>query len=453
MKIFSVNPATETVNKEFETFPKERVYSIGRTVKKSFSPWRKIGIKKRCGFLENLSEVLVKNKEKYSSLITLEMGKPIKQSLAEIEKCALAARIYAQNAQAWLRDEIVPTESKRSFVRFEPLGTILCIMPWNFPFWQVFRFAIPSLAAGNVVLLRHSNTVPICALAIEEVFKEAGFPPDVFRTVLTDYNLIAQLIGSDLIDGVSFTGSVGAGKKIGQLAGRHIKKFVLELGGSDPFIVLEDADINLACRCAVESRILNSGQSCIAAKRFIVVKKVSGMFAEGLIRSIRRMKVGNPLDMDTDIGPLASKQQIKILESQIRDAVGKGSKIECGGKKVSGTGYFWEPTVLTQVKKTMKVVRDEVFGPVAPVIVAENEVQAIREANDTEFGLGASIWTDQKRGEKLADQLEAGVVCVNKVVRSNPLMPFGGTKKSGIGRELGSFGIKEFTNIKSITVG
>lgn len=452
MKIISINPATEEVNKEFETFSEDEVINICKCARKAFEKWKKLDIKERANYLIKLADILRKNKEKYGRLITIEMGKPIKQAIAEIEKCALAAEFYAESAEKMLQDEPIQTEAKKSFVTFEPLGVILSVMPWNFPFWQVFRFAIPALIAGNVSVLRHSNNVPMCALAIEEAFRFAGFPKDVFRTIIVDHALITELVSGDLIDGVSFTGSVNAGQKIGQVAGKNIKKSVLELGGSDPFIVLEDADLNFACEAAIESRAINSGQSCIAAKRFIVVKDVAEPFLQKFIESAKSLKVGNPMDNETDIGPLASKRQIEILDSQVQDAIKKGAKIECGGTQINRKGYFYEPTVLSEIKKNMRIVKEEVFGPVAPVIIVKNEVEAIKIANSSKFGLGAGVWTTQQRGERIARQINAGIVFVNDIVKSDPHMPFGGIKKSGIGRELGTYGIKEFTNIKSIVV-
>lgn len=452
-KIKSINPATEEMNKEFELFSKSEVINICKNSQKAFEYWKRLDIRERAGYLKRLVRVLRENKAEYGRLITIEMGKPIKQSVAEVEKCAWTAEVYAENAEKWLEDELIQTGAKKSFVTFEPLGVILSIMPWNFPFWQVFRFAAPTLIAGNVSVLRHSNNVPMCALAIEETFKQAGFPENVFRTIITEHNLITKLIRSDLITGVSFTGSVAAGRRIGQLAGKNIKKFVLELGGSDPFIVLEDADLNFTCKNAVKSRIVNSGQSCIAAKRFVVVEDIAEEFLQKVVEFTKSLKVGDPLNETTDVGPLANKQQISILDSQVQDGVRKGAKVECGGKRINGKGYFYEPTVLSRVKKNMKVLREEVFGPVAPVIVVKNEEEAVKIANDSEFGLGASVWTNNlERGEKIARQINAGIVFINSIVKSDPHMPFGGIKNSGIGRELGSYGIKEFTNIKGVVI-
>lgn len=381
------------------------------------------------------------------------MGKPIKQGVAEVEKCAWTAEVYADNGEKWLEEELVQADGKKHIVTFEPLGVILSVMPWNFPFWQALRFGIPTLTAGNVSILRHSNVVPMCALTIEEAFKEAGFPENVFRTIITDHKLVASLIRSDLINGVTVTGSVGVGSRVGQLAGKYIKKFVLELGGSDPFVVLEDANIQFACKSAAQGRLINSGQSCIAAKRFIVVKEIAEEFTEKFVEFTKALKVGNPLEQDTDVGSLVNEQQRQLLEAQVKDAVDKGATVLTGGKRIEGRGFFYEPTILSNVKKNMKVVKEEVFGPVAPIIVVKNEKEAIRVANDSEFGLGASVWSTNEEGViRVARALQAGAVFVNGIVKSDPRLPFGGIKKSGIGRELSHYGLKEFVNIKAINI-
>jgi len=453
MKVISINPATEKVNRKLETFSKEKVIKICKDSQTAFEEWKKLSVKEKCEHFKMLASVLRENKEKYGHLITMEMGKPIKQAIAEIEKCAWTAEVYAENAEKWLEDELIQTEAKKSLVTFEPLGVILSIMPWNFPFWQALRFGIPALIAGNISILRHSNMVPMCALAIEEAFKLVGFPENVFKIIITNHNMVKFLINSKYIDAVSFTGSVEAGSRIAQISGKNIKKFVLELGGSDPFIVLEDADINFVCSNAANARTINSGQSCIAAKRFIVVRNIADEFLSHFTESMKSLKIGNPLDASTDVGPLSNKQQLEKLEVQVKDAIKKGARIECGGKRIEGKGYFFEPTVISDVKKNMRVVKEEVFGPVAPVIVVRNEKEAIDVANNSELGLGASIWTkDLEKGERLARKIQAGAVFINGIVKSDPKMPFGGIKKSGIGRELGYYGIKEFTNIKSVVV-
>ena len=454
MLVQSKNPATGKLNKDFETFTKYKVLEICKSSRKAFDEWKKQSFDERAYYLRKLAKVLRQKKQDYGKIITMEMGKPINQAMNEVEKCAWAAEIYADNAEDWLKDEVVKTEAKKSVVTFDPLGVILSIMPWNFPFWQALRFGIPALSAGNVSVLRHSNVVPMCAMAIEEAFNLAGFPQNVFRTVITDHDKVDYLIKTNgLIDGVSLTGSVEAGKKVAQTASKNIKKFVLELGGSDPFIVLEDADLNLACKGAVDGRTVNSGQSCIAAKRFIVVKDVAEQFTKKVVDLMSRLKVGDPMDEKTDVGPLANEEQLEKMEMQIKDAVDKGAKLEVGGKRISGKGWFFEPTVLTNVKDNMKVLKEEVFGPVMPIIVVRNEKEAVRLANDSEFGLGASIWTkDLDKGFRLAKQIESGMVFVNNIVKSDPRLPFGGIKSSGIGRELSHYGLKEFVNVKTINI-
>ncbi len=453
MRVQSINPVTEQVNKEFETFTKEQCMEICSSVKDAFDGWRMLQLNERIDYIKRLAVVLRSKKEEYAKLITLEMGRPITNSPNEIEKCAFTCDVYAQNAQSWLKDEPAQTESKKSFVAFEPIGTVLEIMPWNFPFWQVLRCAIPALTLGNVCVLRHSNSVPMCALAIEEAFKSAGFPQNVFRTVISDHQVASSLIKSRFIDAVSLTGSTEAGKEVAKVASKNMKKFVLELGGSDPFIVLDDADMDLTCKKAVEARNQSSGQSCIAAKRFIVMKKVANEFTEKYVALTKNIIVGDPMDPSTQIGPLANEQQLNKLDGQIKDAVSKGAKVECGGSRLNRKGYFYAPTVITGIKRSMRVTKEEVFGPVSPIIIAKKENDAIKIANSTSYGLGASVWTrDLERGERLARGLEVGVVGVNEIEKSDPRLPFGGIKQSGIGRELSRYGLLEFANIKSIKI-
>ena len=346
VKIRSINPATEEVNKEFETYSGKEITKITQDVRRAFTVWRGLGVSERAGYLKMLSEVLSNRAEEYGRLITIEMGKPIKQSVAEVEKCAWTAEIYAENAASWLKEEKVRADGKQNLITFEPLGTVLSVMPWNFPFWQAMRFAIPALTAGNVSMLKHSNVVPMCALALEEVFREAGYPEGVFRTILTDHETVEELIASDYVQGVSITGSVGAGSTVAEVAGKSLKKTVLELGGSDPFIVLGDADVSLACANAVKGRTINAGQSCIAAKRFIVVRSVADEFTEKLVEMNRVLKMGDPLNPETEIGPLATRQQVEQLEAQVQDAADKGAEILVGGSRVGEKGFFFAPTVL-----------------------------------------------------------------------------------------------------------
>ena len=453
MKFKTINPATEEVISEYELMPREKVIDVAKESHDVFQEWRNLDILERASYFRNLAVVLSNKKDYYAKLMTIEMGKPLKQSLSEVEKCAWTAEFYADNASKWLEEETVQADGKKHLIAFEPLGTILSIMPWNFPFWQAFRFGIPTLIAGNVSILKHSNVVPQCALAIEESFREAGFPEHAFATILTDHDSIGGLITSDLIQGVSLTGSTTAGSRIAELAGRHLKKVVLELGGSDPFIVLDDADIDFAAKNAVTGRTINSGQSCIAAKRFIVTNKVADKFSKKFADLMNSLIVDDPIDMKTDVGPLVNIDGLTHIEGQVHDAVRNGAKILAGGKRLERKGYFYKPTVLSNVKGNMKVVTEEVFGPVAPIIIVKNEEDAIQVANNSEFGLGASVWTsDEDKGMKIAKRIEAGDVFINSIVKSDPRMPFGGIKKSGIGRELSKYGLKEFVNIKGINV-
>ena len=453
MKFETINPATEEIIDEYELMPKEKVISFAKNSKAAFNEWKKLDVSERADYFRKLAKVLRGNKDEYSRLMTIEMGKPIKQSLSEVEKCAWTSEFYAGNAEKWLEEEEVQADGKKHLVVFEPLGTILSIMPWNFPFWQVFRFGVPTLIAGNTSILKHSNQVPQCALAIEDAFMKAGFPANVFKAAVTDHEAIAELVKSDLIQGVSLTGSTAAGSRIAELAGKNLKKVVLELGGSDPFIVLDDADAEFAAKNAVSGRTLNSGQSCISAKRFIVAKNIADEFEKKFAELAEALIVDDPMNMETDVGPLASKDGLNAIESQVNDAIQKGAKVLSGGKRLERKGYFYKPTVLSDVKMNMRVVTEEVFGPVAPLIIVGNEDEAIQVANNSEFGLGASIWTkDENRGLKIAHQLEVGDVFINSIVKSDPRMPFGGIKKSGIGRELSHFGLKEFVNVKGINI-
>jgi acyl-CoA reductase-like NAD-dependent aldehyde dehydrogenase len=414
--------------------------------------WKKLDNSERALYMRSLSRIMRKNKEVYARLITEETGKPIKQSIAEIEKCEWVSDYYAERAESFLRDELIPTEFRKSFVSFEPLGVIAAIMPWNFPFWQVMRYVVPTLIAGNVAILKHSSMCIGCALDIKDAINEVEFPENVFQIVIGDYRVGEALVKSK-IDAVSVTGSVNTGKRVAELAAKGLKKCVLGLGGSDPFVVLEDAYLDHAARQAAHSRLLNTGQSCVAAKRFIVVKDVADKFTKLFVENTEAEVVGDPMDSKTTIGPLIRESRRQALIRQVDDAKLKGAKILAGGNIIQGDGYFYEPTIIFNVSHEMDVLREEVFGPAAPIIVVENEVEAIQEANNSEFGLGASIWTGNfERGINLAREIQSGVVKVNEIVRSDPRLPFGGVKSSGIGREISEFGIKEFVNIKSIVV-
>lgn len=451
-KIETVNPATGKVIASYDNDDAEAVARKVRQAREAFSSWKKLELGERADYMRKLGRVMRKNREEYGRIVTEEMGKPVRQSVAEIEKCAWVCDYYAEHAEAFLRDQIVPTEFRKSFVSFEPLGVIAAIMPWNFPFWQVMRFAVPALTAGNVGVLKHSSVCLGSSLKLQEAFSDAGFPENVFLTVIGDYRAGEALVQSD-IDAVSVTGSVNTGRRVAELASKDLKKFVLELGGSDPFIVLEDADLKQTAYMATQSRLLNTGQSCISAKRFIVVKSIAEKFTKLFVEDTQAEVLGDPLDPKTTIGPLVRDSQRQALAKQVEDAKTKGGKVLVGGKPVEREGYFYEPTIISNVGHEMSVLKEEVFGPAAPIIVVENEEQAIREANNSEFGLGASIWTNNiERGIKLARQIESGLVSVNEMVKSDPRLPFGGVKKSGIGRELSEFGIKEFVNIKSVIV-
>ncbi len=451
-QIETINPATGKVIATYDNETPEQVSQKVKAAREALPKWRNLELSERTDYMRRLGRVMRKRREEYARVVTEEMGKPLRQSLAEIEKCSWVCDYYAEHAEVFLRDQIIPTEFRKSFVSFEPLGVVACIMPWNFPFWQVMRFAVPALTAGNVGVLKHSSICLGSSLKLEEAFMDAGFPDDVFQTVIGDYRVGEALVQSN-IDAVSVTGSLNTGKRVAELASKDLKKFVLELGGSDPFVVLEDADLNQAAVMATQSRLLNNGQSCIAAKRFIVVREVADKFTKLFAEDTMDEVVGDPMDPKTTVGPLVRDSQRMMLAKQVEDAKTKGGNVLVGGKPIQRDGFFYEPTIISNVKHDMDVLREEVFGPAAPIIVVENEAQAIAEANNSEFGLGASIWTSNlERGVRLARQIESGIVSVNEMVKSDPRLPFGGIKKSGIGRELSEFGIKEFVNIKSIVV-
>ncbi len=453
MKIQSINPANGQVNREFETLTPKEALNVCKSVKYAFEDWRNVSLEERIVHVRKFGEVLKAKKEHYARLITMEMGRPIRESPSEIEKCAFMCDVYADNSKKWLAEENVTTEAKKSYVAFEPIGSVFELMPWNFPFWQALRCAIPSVTLGNVCVLRHSNSVPMCALAIEEAFKEAGFPENVFRTIITDHKTVSRIIGSRFIDAVSFTGGTDTAKNVAKIAGKNIKKIVLELGGSDPFIVLEDADLVVASQKAKESRHHSAGQSCTSAKRFIVVKSVANEFIERYVALAKTLVVGDPMNTSTQIGPLANRHQAEKLREQVNDAISKGAKVEYMAEIPKGNGYFYPPTVLSGIKKSMKVAKEEVFGPVSPIFIVKDEKEAIKVANASEYGLGGSVWTkDLERGERVARQIESGLVSVNAAARSDPRLPFGGVKKSGIGRELSRYGLLEFANVKSIII-
>jgi succinate-semialdehyde dehydrogenase / glutarate-semialdehyde dehydrogenase len=451
-QIETINPATGKPIAKYDIMSVDEIHRRVQNARLAQQKWKTLDVSERSVYIRSLGRVLRKNKDEYARLVTEEMGKPIRQANAEIEKCAWLCDYYSEHSESFLHDELVPTEFRKSFVSFEPLGIIAGIMPWNFPFWQALRFAVPGLVAGNVEILKHSSVCLGSALKLEDAFKDAGFPESVFQAVIGDSRVGEALILSQ-IDAVSVTGSVTTGKRVAELASRNLKKFVLELGGSDPFIVLEDADLNQTAHMATQSRLLNTGQSCIAAKRFIVLKDVAEKFTNLFVENTEAEVLGDPTDSKTTVGPLVRESQREALARQLEDAKTKQATILTGGKSLNRDGYFFEPTIVTDVNHEMDVVKEEVFGPAAPIIVVNNEQEAIAEANNSEFGLGASIWTNNvERGTRLARQIQSGIVSINEMVKSDPRMPFGGIKSSGIGRELSEFGIREFVNVKSIVV-
>jgi succinate-semialdehyde dehydrogenase/glutarate-semialdehyde dehydrogenase len=453
MAIQSINPSTGKLLKEFSPLTTVKIEQTLRRATESQKQWARQTIEQRVRFLHGLLSQLKKDKDRLARLAALEMGKPITQGIAEIDKCVWATEYFAQHAADLLEIEKVSTGADKSYVRLDPLGVVLAIMPWNFPFWQVIRMAIPVVVAGNVVLVKHASNVPQCALAIQKLFERAGFPRGVFQTVLIETRKIPDLIADDRIQGVTVTGSVETGSKVAALAGRAVKKTVMELGGSDPFIVLADADLKKASEAGARARLFNTGQSCSNAKRFIVVKKVAKEFTDLFIEHLQANKIGNPLEPSTDVGPLATREQLARLDRQVKSSVRRGAKILLGGRRIKLPGFFYQPTVLSNVRRGMPVYHEEVFGPVASIIIVSDEKEALRVANDTVFGLGASIWTrDIARAEKMAAELLAGVITINGRVRSDPRLPFGGVKKSGYGRELGSYGIREFVTIKTVVI-
>ncbi len=452
MKIQSINPYTEEVMKEFELMTSEAVdREIGKS-RRAFLAWREVPVSERAAYVRKLGDHLRAEKRTYAETVTREMGKPIRESVSEIEKCAWLCDYYAGSSEKFLEPEEIKTEAKKSYVLFQPLGIVLAVMPWNFPFWQAFRFGIPAITAGNVVVLKHASNVPMSALAIEEAFERAGFPENVFKTLLIDAPAALRLVDDDKVDAVSLTGSNKAGEQIGALAGKRIKKFVLELGGSDPFIVLDDADIEKAGRVGVNARMINAGQSCIAAKRFIVMEKVGEEFKKIFVARLKELKIGDPMNDATDVGPVAKLEILDSLKEQLRDAEAKGAEVlhaEYSFKK----GLFFPPCAVYNPKENMKILTEEVFGPIAPIITVKDEDEAVRVANDTAYGLGAAIWSrNLQRAERLAGRIEAGCVVINDMVKSDPRLPFGGVKKSGVGRELSHYGLKEFVNIKTVVV-
>lgn len=448
----SVNPYTEEVNWTYDPFSFDECESRIESSRAAFSGWSSFSAEERTKYIFKAGQVLRQNVDVYAEIITKETGKPIRQSREEIENCAWLCDYYAENAVGFLKDELVDTGTEKSYVTFEPLGIIFGVISWSFPFLQVFRFAVPAMCAGNVCVIKHASNVPRSALEIEKVFHKAGFPENVFNTLLIDSKTAMEIIEEEMVDGVSLTGNIVTGSEIGELVGGLVKPLVLELGGSDPFIVLEDADIERAAQVAVRSRFLNTGQSSTAAKRFIIVEDIVVDFIEAFELEIQELKVGDPMDEETDIGPLAKKEFIDSLERILKDAKKKGAEPHVYGEEHS-KGFFFRPTLIPAASTDMKACNVEVFGPIAPVITVKDEGEAVIVANSTEFGLGAEIWSqDLERAQNLAKRIKSGFVVINGMVEFNPRLPFGGIKKSGIGRELSHYGLKEFVNLKTVVV-
>jgi len=452
--MYSINPATEEVIGSYRLHSAEQIEEVLRNAANTYRSWRRERFSMRSGLMKKASAYLRQNKSRLAAIMTAEMGKPIIESEAEVEKCAWNCDYYADNAERILADELRSSNATQSYIQYTPLGVVLAVMPWNYPLWQVFRFAAPALMAGNTAVLKHASNVPQCALSIEEVFREAGFPKGAFQTLLVPGSGVASLIEHPVIAAVTLTGSEAAGAQVASSAGRVIKKTVLELGGSDPFIVLEDADIEAAVRTGVRARYQNTGQSCIAAKRFIVVEPVFADFQKRFVEGVRSLKVGDPMDRTTQVGPLARREFMEDLERQVQNSTRMGAEVLVGGERVEGKGFFFKPTVLTRVKPEMPAAWEEVFGPVAAMIQARDAEDAIQLANRTPYGLGSNLWTsDLDRAKRLSREIEAGQVFINGMVASDPRLPFGGIKHSGYGRELSEFGIREFVNIQTVWIG
>ena len=453
MAIASISPATGQVLKTFEPLSDAQIEKKLQLAADTFPRFRKLSFAERGRMMARAGEIVESEKESVGRLMTTEMGKTLKSAIAEAAKCALVCRYYAENAERFLADEVVPTPAKKSFIRYQPLGVVLAVMPWNFPFWQVFRFVAPGLMAGNVGLLKHASNVPQCALKIEEILSRAGFPEGAFQTLLIGAQQVDAVLSDDRVAAATLTGSEDAGIQVGVSAAKRIKKVVLELGGSDPFIVTPHANLEQAIATAVEARIINNGQSCIAAKRFIVFDEIAEKFESGFVSRMKSLKVGDPMDPQTELGPLSTADGVKSLHADVQKTIQAGARVLTGGQPIERPGNYYEPTVLTNIPKDSPAYREEFFGPVASVFRVKNIDEAIRLANDSIFGLGASAWTnDPKEREQFENEIEAGMVFINKMVVSDPRMPFGGVNSSGHGRELGIHGIREFTNIKTVWV-
>jgi len=453
LAIASINPATGELIRTFEALSESQVEEKLQRAANAFADYRRVPFADRARMMRKAADILENEKEAHARLMTSEMGKTFRSAVDEAVKCAWACRYYADNAERFLADEVVETNAKRSYVHYQPMGPILAVMPWNFPFWQVVRFVAPALMAGNVGLLKHASNVPQCALKLEEIFCRAGFPGGVFQTLLIGSRQVDAILADPRIMAATLTGSEQAGIEVGTGAAKRIKKVVLELGGSDPFIVMTSANLDQAVATGVKARVINNGQSCIAAKRFIVAEPIADEFERRFVSKMEALRVGDPFDESTDVGPLATPQGIVDLERDVQKTVAAGGRILTGGKKLERAGNFYAPTVLANVPKNSPAYKEELFGPVASLFRARDLQDAIRIANDSRFGLGASAWTsDKDEQDRLVNELEAGMVFINGMVASDPRLPFGGVKQSGYGRELGPFGIREFANIKTVSI-
>jgi succinate-semialdehyde dehydrogenase / glutarate-semialdehyde dehydrogenase len=453
MAIASINPATGELLKKFDALSNAEIEEKVRRAAETFPKFRRLKFAQRASMMTKAAEILESEKNEFGRLMTSEMGKTLRSAVDEAVKCAWACRYYAENAERFLADEVIETSAKKSYVKYQPLGIILVVMPWNFPFWQVFRFIAPGLMGGNVGLLKHASNVPQCALKIEEILLRAGFPQGAFQTLLIGSDKVDQLLEDPRIAAATLTGSEEAGVKVGAGAAKRIKKVVLELGGSDPFIVMPSANIEEAITVGVKARTINNGQSCIAAKRFVVAEEIAERFEREFVAKMESLKVGDPFDEKTELGPLSTADAVTSLQADVEKTIQAGARLLTGGKPKGGPGNFYLPTVLTNIPDNSPAYREELFGPVASIFRVKNIDEAIRIANDTRFGLGASAWTnDPREQERFINELEAGMVFINQMVASDPRVPFGGVKKSGYGRELSTFGIREFTNIKTVWV-
>jgi succinate-semialdehyde dehydrogenase / glutarate-semialdehyde dehydrogenase len=453
MAIATVNPASGETLRSFQPFSDAEIERALAKASNAFEPYRKTSFAERGRLLVKAGEILEARKEEFGALMTTEMGKTLRSAIEEAAKCAWVCRFYAEHAEKFLADEFVDTGAFRSYIHYEPLGTVLAIMPWNFPFWQAMRAAAPILSAGNVMLLKHASNVPQCALALESVFHQAGYPEGVFQALLVGASKVDAVLGDPRVAAATLTGSEQAGIEVGIGAARRIKKVVLELGGSDPFIVMPSADLDKVVPTAIKARVQNNGQSCIAAKRFIVADKIYDEFLRRFVQGMEALRIGDPFDASTELGPLSTPQGAEDLDGQVKKSVAAGARVLTGGKRLDGKGNFYAPTVLADIPKSAPAYSEELFGPVACVFRARDAEDAIRIANESRFGLGSSVWTNDPAERQLFIQgLESGMVFVNKMVASDPRMPFGGVKQSGHGRELGVFGIREFTNIKTVWV-